>query len=196
MKEALEPWQRILRGAGAALEKAICRSLTREADGKPDVASSHAAHWGDYRNRRAYPVFSGMLQTVGQKSPRGAHCSCAFLETAVSLAGDSALHPPSCGGSFRAAERELVTERTTMLQTSSTPADNQTSSPRLCRHRDCRRTGACQVRKLRSCSSPAPRRPLTDEEWSAKMDEFEAKTRLIGDIAKLLNMLEAKSRPR
>ncbi len=28
------------------------------------------------------------------------------------------------------------------------------------------------------------------------MDEFEATTRLIGDIAKMLNMLEGKPRPR
>jgi hypothetical protein len=76
MKEALEPWQRILRGAGAALEKAICRSLTREADGKPDVASSHAAHWGDYRKS---PSLSGIFGNVVDRRTEIAAWSALLL---------------------------------------------------------------------------------------------------------------------
>ena len=52
---------------------------------------------------------SGMLRTVGQKTPCGALCFASFLKQLFPR-GDSALHPPSTGGS--SLEPPNVTLRT------------------------------------------------------------------------------------
>ena len=189
-----------LRGAGAALEKAICRSLTREADGKPDVASSHAAH----------RVITGIAEPIRRfreccvPSDRNRRVERSALRVSLNscfLRGDSALHPSFNRGLLqRAAERETATERTSMPTNSLSPTDSQTSGPRLCPHRACRRTGICHAQKLmRLCLSPASREaksPLTEKELNAKMKLLTAETRLVTQLINNWRKVQGNRRPR